>query len=142
MAQDRSPAAMRRKKEKAAAAPRGPRGASSTFIPNPDNPAANVSAQDVAVHHVAGGRLLAAGTTLATAAAVALRASLACSEVLIQADPDNAEDAFWGTSGADANQPMQLKPGDTASIPVKDAALVFVRSVGGTANINYVVSGL
>lgn len=53
---DRSPAAMRRKKGKAAGpAPRGPRGSSSTIINNPGNPAANINAGDVALHHVAAG---------------------------------------------------------------------------------------
>lgn len=89
----------------------------------------------VSVPAASSSSLPAQGTNVAAAVAEALvGAASPCSEVIVQADPDNTEDLFVGNS---AGQPLQLKPGDSISIQVADANLVFIQSAGGTAVANY-----
>lgn len=59
--------------------------------------------------------------------------SQACSEVLIQADPDNTENIRVG--GA-VNQSFKLLPGAVMGFPVKNMSSLYVRSDGGTQAIH------
>lgn len=77
---------------------------------------------------------LYAGTLTTSTTAAALAASQAVSEVLIQNDPDNTIDVLVGNAAA---QPIQLKPGQSITIPVANLATVFVKSVSGTPTVNY-----
>ena len=66
----------------------------------------------------------------------ALAASEYCKSILIQADPDNSADVFFGDSVA---QDIQLAAGGNATLAVGDPASIFVKSASGTQRINYLM---
>src|SRR4051794_38900530 len=79
-------------------------------------------------------RETSAGTLTATTAAAPLGGNVRCTEVLVQADPDNTNDVYFGDS---ANQTIHLKPGDPATVPVQNVNQVYVKTATGTAVVNW-----
>ena len=71
-----------------------------------------------------------------TTSAVALAPSQYCQSIGIQADPDNITDLLLGDA---TTQSMQLTPGSSISLDIRDPALVFVRMVSGTGVANFVM---
>lgn len=69
-----------------------------------------------------------------TTAAAIVSSPTACFGVLVQNDPDNTVDILVGGAAA---QPIQLSPGSAQWFGVNDAALVYTKSISGTANVNY-----
>lgn len=62
----------------------------------------------------------------------------ACSEVLLQADPDNTENIRVGGLN---NQMFKLMPGAVMGFPVKDMSYLYVRADGGTQSIHGIWRG-
>ncbi len=81
----------------------------------------------------AGAQLVAGTNTLSTVAET-LRATLVVWECTIQNDPDNTIDIFIGDS---SSQPIQVLPGESMTIPIQDAATIFVVAASGTPTINF-----
>jgi hypothetical protein len=81
-----------------------------------------------------GSPTLYAGTLAVTNAAAALAASQPCTEVLCQADPANTNNILIGNVGT---QPILLYPGVCIAIPVANIALLYAKTSGGAANLNY-----
>lgn len=79
---------------------------------------------------------LLAGTQAAAAAAAALNGGvdLACQEVRVQADPDNAQDIFVGNA---AVQPYELNAGDGVMIRINNVAKIFVLAPVGAPVVNW-----
>ncbi len=79
---------------------------------------------------------LLAGTQSATTVAAALNSGTAagCRQVLVQADPDNTVSVFVGNA---TTQPLELVPGDAATIGISDVAKVFVKTASSTATVNW-----
>lgn len=106
------------------------------FVAISDRPAVN--AQNASSQRVwvkpAGSTVLYAGTATATTTAAALAASQVVSELVVQCDPDNAVDCFVGNSTA---QTIQLKPGQSLSVPVDNVSRLFVKTASSTAAVNY-----
>lgn len=82
----------------------------------------------------AGGTPTAGSKTDVGTTAAALTAGQSCFEVIVQADPDNTVDVFFGTSGS---QPMQLLPGQAVRLKVSNVNLVYVKTASGTATVNW-----
>lgn len=74
------------------------------------------------------------GTANLTTNAAAIATSQAVREVLVQSDPDNTVDIFIGNAAA---QSIQLKPGQSASLPVSNLAMIYAKSASGTPILNY-----
>lgn len=68
--------------------------------------------------------------------AAALASSEYCKSLLLQADPDNTADVFFGDSVA---QDIQLQAGGSATLSVRDPAGVFVKAASGTQRVNYLM---
>jgi len=82
-----------------------------------------------------GSNILYAGTkTDVGTTAAAIGGSQKCNEVLVQADPDNSVDVFIGNSTI---QPLRLKPGVSATIPVNNVSLIYAKTTSGTATVNW-----
>lgn len=79
-----------------------------------------------------GGTLVALAAVNVTTTATALSAQ-ACKAVLLQADPDNTSDIFVGDA---TNQPIQLLPGQSVSLPVANTNQVYHKTASGTATLN------
>lgn len=62
--------------------------------------------------------------------------SCACDKVFIQADPDNINDIYIGSS---SSQPIKLKPGMSIEIPIKNLSSIYVKTLTSTATLNYIV---
>lgn len=78
---------------------------------------------------------LYAGTVaLTSGSAVAIAASQAVSEVIVQNDPDNTVDILIGNA---SSQPIQLKPGQSMTIPISNLSSVYAKSVSGTPTLSY-----
>lgn len=77
---------------------------------------------------------LTAGTNTLSTNAETLRASLVAWECLVQNDPDNTVDMLVGDS---ASQVIQLAPGQSITIPVQNAATIYLKSVSSTPVANY-----
>jgi hypothetical protein len=60
-------------------------------------------------------------------------ASQACNEALVQNDPASSVDVLIGNS---SNQYIDLAPGDSISLAVSNANLVYHKSVSSTATLN------
>ena len=69
-----------------------------------------------------------------TTSATALGSSLqVLTELLIQADPDNAVDVLIGSA---TTQAYKLKPGDVMNFPIKNPALIYGKTGSSTATVN------
>ena len=86
------------------------------------------------VRTTAASAVITVGTNGLTTTAEALRATLVAWECLVQNDPDNAVDMLVGNS---TDQVIQLSPGQSMTIPIQDAATIYVKSVSGTPTANY-----
>jgi len=78
-----------------------------------------------------------AGTQAAGAVAAALNggAALECTEVQLQADPDNGQvDVFVGNA---AVQPYQLTAGATVLIRINNILKVFIQAPAGAPVVNW-----
>lgn len=78
--------------------------------------------------------VLTAGTNALDTNAEALRATLTAWECIVQNDPDNTTDILVGSSAA---QTIQLTPGQAVTIPIQDAATIYVKAVSATPTANY-----
>ena len=59
-----------------------------------------------------------------------------CRAVVLQADPDNAQDIFIGDEDS---QPMQLVAGQSLSLRVPNLNRVFAKSASGTMILNWLL---
>ena len=78
--------------------------------------------------------VLTAGTNTLSTNEEALRTTLPAWECVVQNDPDNTVDILVGASGT---QTIQLSPGQSITIPIQDAATIFLKSVSATPVANY-----
>jgi hypothetical protein len=76
-----------------------------------------------------------AGQTSVTTTPGALAATQPCSAVLVQNDPGSANNVLIGDS---AHQYVQLKPGQSVSIPCSNLSQVYVATAAGTATANWI----
>ncbi len=65
--------------------------------------------------------------------AAAITAKDHCLSILIQADPDNTDDVFIGSSAA---QVIQLLAGGSMTSGVTDPSKIFAKSASGTQTLN------
>ena len=86
------------------------------------------------VRTTAASAVITVGTNGLTTTAETLRSTLVAWECLVQNDPDNAVDMLVGNS---TDQVIQLSPGQSMTIPIQDAATIYVKSVSGTPTANY-----
>lgn len=68
--------------------------------------------------------------TLTTAAAALGSSTQDLTELVIQADPDNAVNILIGSS---TSQGWKLQPGDQFNIPVRNPSLIYGKSASSTA---------
>lgn len=78
--------------------------------------------------------VLTAGTNALSTTAEALRASLVAWECLVQNDPDNTVDILVGDA---TSQTIQLAPGQAITLPIQNAATIYLKSVSATPTANY-----
>lgn len=78
--------------------------------------------------------VLTAGTNTLSTTEEALRATLTAWECVVQNDPDNTVDILVGSQTA---QTIQLAPGQAITIPIQDAATIWLKSVSATPVANY-----
>ena len=78
--------------------------------------------------------VLTAGTNTTSVTAEALRATLVAWECLVQNDPDSTTDLLVGDA---TSATIQLSPGQSITIPVQDAATIYIDAVSGTPTANY-----
>lgn len=84
------------------------------------------------------GGLFAGTKSLTTTVAAAISTPRACTQVLIQNDPDNLVDVLVGTDGA---QVIQLTPGQAITIVTSDVANVYAKNVSSTTqSVNYLAT--
>ena len=83
-----------------------------------------------------GAATLTAGTLTLSTTAAALGGTLACSAVLVQADPANTTNVLVGSS---ASQTLVLTPGGSVRLGVSDRSQVWAKAVSGTPTLNYLV---
>lgn len=79
--------------------------------------------------------LLANEITVGVAAQPLVSGTLACYEVLIQADPSNTADVLIGNAH---NHTIVLTAGTPISIPINDASKVWLRAVSGNQRVGWV----
>lgn len=78
--------------------------------------------------------VLTAGTNALSTTEEALRAALVAWECTVQNDPDNTVDILVGSASA---QTIQLAPGQSITLPIQDAATIWLKSVSATPTANY-----
>jgi hypothetical protein len=78
--------------------------------------------------------VLSAGTLSVSAEGSAL-GTMACTEVLVQAHPDNTKVLFIGGS---ANQTIMLSGGATVTLPVSNLAHITARTSAASATVNWI----
>lgn len=76
----------------------------------------------------------AVGTASVSTTATALGSNVAY-QVLLQADPDNANDIFIGNS---ISQPFQLVPGSALNLPVGNTTEIYHKTASGSATLNWI----
>jgi hypothetical protein len=76
-----------------------------------------------------------AGQTAVTSTPAALAANQPCSSVLVQNDPGSANNILIGDS---AHQYVQLKAGQSVSIPCANLNQLYVATASGTATANWI----
>lgn len=98
--------------------------------------APTVEAQQVypIVRTTSASAVFTAGTNTLSTAPEALRASLVAWECLVQNDPDNTVDMLVGSAAA---QPIQLSPGQSITLPIQDAASIWLVAASATPTANY-----
>lgn len=69
-----------------------------------------------------------------TTVATALPTSIEGKIILLQADPDNSVDIFFGD---EIFQPFQLLPGTLLFLPITNANKLSVKTISGTAALNW-----
>lgn len=76
-------------------------------------------------------------TLVVTGTAVAL-VNEACAAVLLQADPNNSsgEDVLIGDAD---NQYIQLTAGQSVTLQVENASLIYTKELTGTPTLNYLI---
>jgi len=79
---------------------------------------------------------LSAGTLSVSAEGSAL-GSMACTEVIVQAHPDNAKPIFVGGS---ANQTMMLSGGGSVTLSVSNLNQVWARTSAASAVVNWLAN--
>lgn len=57
-----------------------------------------------------------------------------CVSVLLQSDPDNTDDILIGDTGA---QTIQLTPGQSFSVDIRNTKRIFAKAVSGTPTLAY-----
>ena len=100
------------------------------------NLAPEISAQQVypIVRTTSASAVFTAGTNTLSTNEEILRSSLVAWECLVQNDPDNTVDILVGSSAA---QTIQLSPGQSITLPIQDAATIWLKSVSSTPVANY-----
>ena len=83
---------------------------------------------------LATGDLPSTGQLSATATAAALATNQPCISVLIQNDPGSSVNVLIGNA---TNQYVQLKPGQSVTIPCSNANLIYAKTASSTANVNW-----
>lgn len=79
--------------------------------------------------------ILLDGTLTCTGVAVALPGAIhRVTSVLVQADPNNAQDVFVGNENS---QSVQLIPGATEAILIDQPNKIFIRADAGTQRVNW-----
>ena len=78
---------------------------------------------------------MTAGTISVTETAAVISTSVPCVGVILQADPDNGADIMIGDA---SSQPVQLQPGASISLPIRNLALIWADSASGTLALNYI----
>jgi len=81
---------------------------------------------------------LSAGTLVVSAEGSAL-GTMACSEVLVQADPSNTAVVFVGSV---SNQTIKLSAGGTLTIPTSSLSAVMAKTSAGSATVNWIANSL
>lgn len=81
-----------------------------------------------------GGTPTAPAQVSVTTVAAALAAQ-ACKAIIVQADPDNTVDVLVGDA---TNQPIQLTPGQSITLPVSNHNLLYHKTASGAANLNVI----
>jgi hypothetical protein len=76
-----------------------------------------------------------AGQTAVTSTPAALAANQPCSAVLVQNDPGSANNLLIGDS---AHQYVQLKAGQSVSIPCANLNQLYAATASGTATANWI----
>jgi hypothetical protein len=76
-----------------------------------------------------------AGQTAVTSTPGALAANQPCSAVLIQNDPGSTNNILIGDS---THQYLQLKPGQSLSVPCSNLSQLYVATATGTATANWI----
>jgi len=74
------------------------------------------------------------GETLSLTTTAAALADIRCVGVLLQSDPDNTDDILIGDTGA---QTIQLTPGQSFSVDIKNTNKIFAKGVTGTPTLAY-----
>ena len=74
------------------------------------------------------------GETLTLSTTKASLLDRSCVAVLLQSDPDNTVDILIGDTGA---QTLQLTPGQSFWLPIRNPITIFAKSVSGTPVLAY-----
>lgn len=59
-----------------------------------------------------------------------------CRAVVVQADPDNTDHVLLGDVN---NQTIQLEPGDSITLPVRDPSIIYVQGGSNNQTVNYLL---